>query len=391
MRPLKVMLVALEPSGDALGAGLAAALKAKLGVDGVALLGIGGARMVAEGIASPFDIGELSLVGVVEVVGAIPRALRRIEDIVRLAAAEKPDIAVLIDSWVFNHFVAGGLRRRAPRTAIVKYVAPQVWATRPWRAGALARRADHLMTLFGFEPPYFTAKGLPTTCVGSPALLDYGGAADLPAFRQRIGAGPDDAILLVLPGSRPSEIEHVMPSFEDAAMRLADARPGLHLIVPTTPTVAEQVKARVAGWRHRATVIETEADKRAAMRAATVALTKSGTVTTELAVAGCPMVVGYRAQPLTAAIGLAMAQVKYLTLVNIAAGEAVAPEFIQDRCTAAALAAAVGALLDDPARRAAQVEAQNTALARLSAGVADPFGAAADVVIKVATDRGWRG
>jgi lipid-A-disaccharide synthase len=164
-------------------------------------------------------------------------------------------------------------------------------------------------------------------------------------------------------------------------------RPDLHLVVLAADTVADEVKVQTAGWRHRAHVVEGEALKLSAMRAATVALTKSGTVTTELAMAGCPMVVGYRVNPATAIIGRLLIRVKFLTLFNIAAGEAVAPELVQQHCTATELEAAAATLLDDPGRRQAQIAAQNAALAKLGVGAPDPFGAAADVVIRVLRER----
>jgi lipid-A-disaccharide synthase len=386
-RPLRVMLVAVEASADALGAGLARALKARLG-EGVEFVGVGGARMAAQGIASPYDIAELSLVGLFELVGVVPLALRLLEETVRLAETEKPDIAVLIDSWEFMWRVGRRLRIRTPDVALIKYVAPQVWATRPGRAKVLARIFDRLMTLFDFETRYFDAEGIPTTSVGNPALRRDVPGADPAGLRAAIGAGPDDPVLLVLPGSRRSEIKYVLPAFEDAALRLADANPALRLVVAAADTVAAEVKARVAGWPRRTFVVEGERDKLSAMRAATVALAKSGTVTTELAVAGCPMVVGYRGHPATALIARAIVRTRFLTLFNIAADREIAPELLQERCNGPELAAAVAALLADPARRQAQAEAQTAALAKLGAGVADPFAAAADVVIELARERG---
>src|ERR1700677_1511646 len=170
------MLVAVEASADVLGAGLVRALRARLG-NYVTFVGIGGARMAAEGVESPVDIAGLSLVGVFEIAGAVPRALRDIETTVRLAEAEAPDIAVLIDSWEFTWRIARRLRLRTPKVAIVKYVAPQVWATRPGRARVLARLADRLLTLLDFEAPYFERAGLATTFVGNPTLSrDVSGA-----------------------------------------------------------------------------------------------------------------------------------------------------------------------------------------------------------------------
>lgn len=381
--PLKVMLVAVEASADALGAGLAEALKRRLG-EAVTFVGVGGARMAGEGIASPVDIAGLSLVGLFEIAAAAPRALRDIETTVRLAESEKPDVVVLIDSWVFSWHVAARLKRRAPGLKIIKYVAPQVWATRPWRARSLARLADHVMTLFAFEPRYFEAEGLAATFVGNPILSRDVSGANGGRLRAAIAAGPDEPVLLILPGSRPSEIERIMPAFEDAAQRLKQARPQLHLMVAAADTVAAQVKARVAGWPHRAHLVEGEAARLDAMRAATVALAKSGTVTTELAIAGCPMVVGYRGHPLTALVARAVIQVRYLTLINIAAGAEIAPEFLQGRCNGPQLAAAVGALLDNPVRRASQAAAQTAALAGLGVGDGDPYAAAAEVVVTVA-------
>jgi lipid-A-disaccharide synthase len=384
------MLVAVEASADTLGAGLARALKTKLG-EAVEFVGVGGAKMAAEGISSPNDIADLSLVGLFELVGAVPLALRRLEETVRLAEAEQPDIAVLIDSWEFMWRVGRRLRLRTPKTALIKYVAPQVWATRPGRAKVVARIFDHLMTLFDFETRYFEAAGIPTTSVGNPALhRDFSGA-DPARLRAAIGAGPDDPILLVLPGSRRSEIKRVLPAFEDAVLRLADANPNLRLVVSAADTVAAEVKSRVAGWRRRAHVVEGERDKLDAMRAATVALAKSGTVTTELAVAGCPMVVGYRGHPATALVARAIIRTRFFTLFNIAADQEVAPEFLQGRCNGPELAAAVSALFANPARRAAQAEAQTAALARLGLGRGDPFGAAAAVLIDLARERGLLG
>jgi lipid-A-disaccharide synthase len=384
-RPLKVMLVAVEASADTLGAGLARALKLRLG-DGVEFVGVGGARMAAEGIASPFDIGDLSLVGLFEIAGAVPLALRRIEETVRLAEQTQPDIAVLIDSWEFTWRVGRRLSLRTPNVGRIKFVAPQVWATRPGRAQTTAYYFDRLMTLFDFERRYFEAEGLAATCVGNPALRRF--QADPERLRAAIGAAPDEPILLVLPGSRPGEIKRVLPALEDAAMRLKAGRPRLHLVVGAADTVAAQVKARVAEWRHPAHVVEGEQNKLDAMRAATLALACSGTVTTELAVAGCAMVVAYRGHPATAVVARMVLRTRFFTLFNIAADRAIAPEFLQEHCNGREIAAAAAALLDDPSRRADQVAAQTAALAKLGLSDDDPFERAAEVVLTLARERG---
>ncbi|WP_374470574.1 lipid-A-disaccharide synthase [Phenylobacterium sp.] len=385
-RPLTVMLVAAEASGDDRGAGLARALRRRLG-DGVRFVGVGGRNMAAEGVQSPFDITELSIFGLLEGLLAWRRVVRRAQETAAIAARETPDVAVLIDSWGFTLRVAHRLRKAEPNLPLVKYVAPQVWASRPGRARTLARAVDHLLSIHVFDAPYFEAEGLPVTFVGNSALhMDFSGS-DPDRLRRQIGAGPEDPILLVLPGSRPSEIERVLPPFEDAVHRLKAERPGLHVVVPAAPTVAEMVKARVAGWPHRAHVLEGEGAKLDAMKAATVALACSGTVTTELALAGAPMVVGYKLGPVTYAILKRLIRTRWVTLFNIAAQDFVAPELIQDECDGPRLAAEVARRLDDPELRRLQVARQFQALDQMGRGGPDPSEAAAEAVLQIVRQR----
>ena len=384
--PLTVMLVAAEASGDDRGAGLARALKRRLG-DGVRFVGVGGERMAAEGVQSPFDIADISILGLLEGLLAYPRIVRRADETAALAAREKPDVAVLIDSWGFTLRVAQRLRRHDPNLPLIKYVGPQVWATRPARATVLAGAVDHLLSIHAFDAPYFEAEGLPVTFVGNSALnLDFS-KADPNRLRAQIGAGTTDPILLVLPGSRPGEIARVLPSFEDAVRRLKAQYPGLHVVVPAAPTVADMVKARVAGWSFRAHVIEGDKGKLDAMKAATVALACSGTVTTELALAGVAIVVGYRIGAVTYALLKGLIRTKYITLFNIAAQAFVAPELVQAECAGPKLAEQVALRLDDAELRSRQVLAQYAALDLMGRGGPDPSEAAADAVLKVLADR----
>jgi lipid-A-disaccharide synthase len=385
-RPLTVMLVAAEASGDDRGAGLAKALKRRLG-DGVRFVGVGGRQMAAEGVESPFDISEISILGLFDGVLAYPRVRRRLNDAAALAAREKPDVAVLIDSWGFTIRLAHLLRKADPELLLIKYVGPQIWATRPERAKSLARAVDHLLTIHAFDAPMFEAAGLPVTFVGNAALsLDFS-AADGSRLRADIAAGPDDPVLLVLPGSRPSEIERVLPAFEDTIKILKEQRPGLHVVVAAASTVSDVVRARVAGWPHRAHVVEGDAAKLDAMKAATVALACSGTVTTEVALAGVPVVVAYRLGPVTYAVLKRLIRTRFITLFNIAAQAFVAPELVQDDCNGPALAREVAMRLDDPALRRSQVEAQSAALEKMGRGGPDPSEAAADAVLEVLAAR----
>jgi lipid-A-disaccharide synthase len=386
-RPLTIMLVAAEASGDDRGAGLIRALKARLG-KGVRFVGVGGEQMAAEGVESPFDIADISILGLFEGLAAYPRIVRRADETAALAVREKPDVAVLIDSWGFTLRVAQRLRRQAPGLPLIKYVGPQVWATRPGRARTLAATVDHLLSIHAFDAPYFEAAGLPVTFVGNSALTVDFSRAKPARLRKQIGAAASDPILIVLPGSRPGEIARMLPPFEEAVRRLKETHRNLHVVVPAAPPVAEMVKARVAGWSHRAHVIEGDEGKLDAMKAATVALACSGTVTTELALAGVPMVVGYRLGPVTAWIVLRfLLRTKWVTLFNIAAEEFIAPELIQDKCTGEALARELVLRLDDKTLRDRQAVAQYAALDKMGRGGRDPSEAAAEAVLKIVADR----
>lgn len=384
--PLRIMLVAAEASGDVLGARLARALRARLGVR-LQLSGVGGPRMAEEGVQSPFDIAQLSVLGLFEGLKAY-RAVVRLADLTAaLAEGERPHAAILVDSWGFTLRVAQRIRRRSPSTLLIKYVGPQVWATRPGRARVLAGAVDHLLSIHRFDAPHYDAVGLATTFVGNPALARSFDGADPSRFRETIGAGPDDLLLLVAPGSRPAEIARVLPPFGHAVRLLKADRPAVRVVVPVAETVAGQVKAAVADWPAPTHVVEAEAEKTDAMAAADLALACSGTVTTELALAGVPMVVGYKLGRLTYAVLKRILRTPYATLFNIAAEREVAPELIQADCTGPKLAAELGRRLDDPALRALQRAEQFEALDRMGRGGPDPSEAAADAVLRLLQER----
>ncbi len=384
-RPLKIMLVAAEASGDALGAGLARALKDRLGA-AVTFVGVGGLKMEAEGVKSPFDIDELSIVGFVEGLRAYGGVKRRVAETAALAAREAPDAVVLIDSWGFTIRVAQAIRAASPKTPLIKYVGPQVWASRPGRAKVLAGAVDHLLALYGFDAPWFEREGLATTVVGSAALHVDMAAADGPAFRARRGIAPDAPLLLVLPGSRPGEIARMTPVYEATVNRLRAEIAGLEVAVIAAGTVTADVTARVAAWPFRAHLVD-ETEKYDAMVAADAALATSGTVSTELALAGAPMVIAYRMDGLSWALIKRIATTKYVTLFNVAADEAIAPECLQGDATPDKLAAAVNALLTDREAAADQARRQTAALDLMGRGGPDPSQLAADAVLRVIVEK----
>lgn len=380
-RPLKVMLVAAEASGDALGAGLAQALRARLG-DDVAFVGVGGPRMAAEGVVSPFDIAELSILGWIEGLRAYGKVKRRVAEAAALAERERPDAVVLIDSWGFTIRVAQAIRAARPDVPLIKYVGPQVWASRPGRARTLAGAVDHLLALYGFDAPWFEREGLATTVVGASALHIDMAHADGAAFRARRGIAADAKLLLVLPGSRPSEIARMTPVYEETVRKLKAIDPALEIAVIAAGTVAGDVAGRIATWPFRVHLVD-EAEKYDAMRAADVALATSGTVSTELALAGAPMVIAYKIDGLSYQLMKRMVTAKYITLFNVAADDQIAPEYIQHEATPALLASAVGRLLSDPEMAEAQARRQTAALDLMGRGGPDPSELAADAVLRV--------
>lgn len=377
---MKIMLVAAEASGDALGAGLAKALKNRR--PDVVFVGVGGPRMAEQGIDSPFDIAELSILGWLEGLRAYGRVKARVADTVALAQRERPDAVVLIDSWGFTIRVAKAIREVLPDVKLIKYVGPQVWASRPGRAKTLAGAVDHLLALYSFDAPWFVKEGLPTTVVGSQALHIDMSSADPAQFRARRNLTMEQPLLLILPGSRPSEIRLMTPVYEKAAARLAIERPDLAVAVVAAGTVARDVAERVERWPFRAHLVN-EPDKYAAMKAATVAMATSGTVSTELALAGVPMVIGYRFAPVSYAIMKPFFTGKYATLFNHAADAEIARELIQSDAAPDRFVEEVGRLLDDPQARADQSGRQTAALDLMGREGRDPSDIAAEAVLAV--------
>jgi len=365
--PLRhVMLVAGEASGDQLGARLMAALAdqaAELGQPPPRFTGIGGPEMEAGGLRSLFPMRELSIMGLLEVLPRLPQLRRLLLGTVETALREKPDLLVTIDAPAFNLRLARRLRG-AP-FPIVQYVAPQVWAWRQGRAEEVAESFDHLLALLPFEAAFFERWGLPTTFVGHSVLESGAASGDGPGFRARNGIAPDETLMAVLPGSRRSELSRLAAPFGAATGLLARDLPGLRLVLPTVPHLAEEVRARIADWPVAPIVVTDVADKWDAFAAADIALAASGSVSLELAMSATPMVIAYRVNPLTAMIARRLIRVPHACMVNIIAERPVVPELLQQECRPERLAAAVKALLRDPEARTAQQQATELVRQRL--------------------------
>lgn len=381
-RPL-VFVVAGEPSGDQLGARLMAALKRETG-GRIRFAGLGGELMADEGLVSLFPISELAIMGIIEVVPRVLHVYRRVRETVAAAAAESPAVLVTIDSPSFTLEVSKRLRQqRFPR---VHYVAPTVWAWKPWRARRMARYLDRLLVLLPFEPPYFERYGLPTTFVGHPAVEARLEPTDTGAFRARHAIPCDAPLLCLLPGSRRSEVSQLLPIFGETLAILKGRFPDLCAVVPTLATVSQAVGTAARAWPIPAVVLEDPREKFKAFAAADAALAASGTVAVELAVAGLPTVITYRISRASAWLlrrVLLNRRLRYVSLINLVAGREVQPELLQERCRPDMLAPAVERLLGDPAARDAQRDACREAVQRLHSDSESPSERAARAVLEL--------
>ena len=373
-------MVAGEPSGDLLGGRLMGELK-RQSHGPLSFVGVGGERMIGEGLESLFDMRELSVMGYLEVIPRILGLLARIRETAAAARRLRPDAVITIDSPEFTLRLAARLKGLG--APLIHYVAPQVWAHRPGRAAKIAQYLDHILALLPFEPPLFEAHGLPCTYVGHAIVEGGAEDGDGPDFRRRHAIPAEATVIAVLPGSRHGEVARHLPIFGAALATLAAARPGLRAVVPTVAAVADEVARGTAGWPLETLVVTGADEKYHAFAASQAALAASGTVALELAIAGLPMVIAYKANAVTAWAMRRVLLVPYACLVNLILDRPVVPEFIQQRCRPELLAEAVAGLLDDPEARAAQIGDARRAVEILGLGGASPSARAAEVVLGI--------
>jgi lipid-A-disaccharide synthase len=374
-----VFLIATEESGDRLGAGLMKVLRQRLG-DAVLFEGVGGLAMASEGLTSLFPIEELSIVGFAAVVRRLPRIMRLIRQTVDAVMQASPEIVVIIDSPDFTHRVARRVRSRDPAMPVIDYVSPTVWAWRPGRARAMVSYIDHVMALLPFEPEaYRRLRGPPCTYVGHPLIDQL--ASLRPSAEERARREAENPVLLVLPGSRRSEVRHHMAVFGEALGRLSAEGVAFEPVLPTTPQLEGMIRQNVKDWQVRPRIAVGDAEKRAAFRSARAALAKSGTVTLELALAGVPMAAAYRVGAVEAFILRRAIKVQSVILANLVIGKEVVPEFLQENCTAEALTRTLRDVLTDTPLRRRQLEAFATLDSIMSTGGVPPSLRAAEIVL----------
>lgn len=381
-----VFLVAGEESGDRLGATLISAIRK--GTQGKAHFScVGGAHMASEGVPSLFPLGDLAIMGFATIPVKLPKILRRIRETADAVVAAGPDVLVIIDSPEFTHRVARRVRERAPRIPIVDYVCPSVWAWRPGRARAMRSYVDHVLALLPFEPNAMNELGgPPCTFVGHP--LSERLAELRPNELEARLRHADPPLVLVLPGSRTGEIRRMAPVFGSAIGRVVEQYGAIEAVVPAVPRLADVVRAAVASWPVPGRVVLDQSEKYEAFRTARAALTKSGTSTLELALAGVPMVAAYKVPLIEEAAARMLIQVPSVILANLVLGENVVPEFLQRKCTAEALASALTPLLRETPERRRQIEAFGRLDKTMEVGQAMPSAKAASVVLECTTKTG---
>lgn len=387
-REPRFFLVAGEPSGDVLGGRLMDAISAR--APGSGFSGVGGATMTARGLESLFPMTDIAVMGIGPVLRRLPLILRRIRETAEAAIAARPDVLVLIDSPDFCHRVAARVKKARPEQKIVLYVSPTVWAWRPGRARKIAHFTDRLLALLPFEPAAHAVLGGPaTTYVGHP-FLDRVAEVRSPSGRALPAPGARPLKVLVLPGSRHSEVSRLTDVFGETLAAVAARIGPLEAVIPAVDHVRAEIEERVKSWSVPVTLDSGEAAKFSAFREADAALAASGTVMLELALAHLPAVGAYRFD----AIGRFIAsriqipepvrpivKVRSALLPNLILGEKLVPEFIDVDCTVAALTDALAAILVEGEARSRQLAGFDRLEEVMRAGLDGGTGVAAEAVL----------
>lgn len=380
-----VYFVAVEASGDLLASEVIQELRSQQA--DIVVNGVGARAMEAAGVHSSIDLSPLSVLGLVEGLMVYRDVIRLADEVTEDILATNPDAVVLVDAWGFMLRVAQRVRKARPDIKLIKLVGPQVWATRPGRAKTLSGLIDHLLCIHEMEVAYYKPYDLPTTVIGNPALsrVINGNGSRL---RDGLSIPHEAEIILVLPGSRPSEVKRVAPDLIEAARRLKAEKPDREIVVAPAESIHVAFLAAFPDIKEWAHVVDTPQQAHDAMAAANLALACSGTVTTELATQNTPMLVAYRTGWLTWAVAKGfLYQKTHITLLNITNGDReIVPEFVQQRLTAENVADAAENLLSNPLKLAAQLAAQTEALHTMVREGASAAKISADAILNELSD-----
>jgi lipid-A-disaccharide synthase len=377
-----VMISCGEPSGDLYAGALVRELH-RLS-PGISVHGFGGDRLRDAGASLVGDYRGLTVTGLVEALRVLPRSYAMYRRLVRAARAIRPDVLVVIDYPDFNFRLAASVR--ALGVPVVYYIPPQLWAWRSGRMRTLKQLADRILVIFPFEPEIYERAGARATFVGHP-LVDLAKATEpREAFLRSIGLEPARPVIGLLPGSRPNELAQILPRLVDAARLMAGAAPAVQFLLARAPHLPESVFAPLAGSALPVKVVADRADD--VLAACDVVVTASGTATVQTAIHEKPMVVVYRVEPLTYALGRRLVHVDTFGMVNLVAGRRIAPELIQEAFTADAVAREALRLLAPGDARDRTIEALREVRARLGGEGASRR--AAEAVLDVVAARGHR-
>ncbi|MBQ3817756.1 MAG: lipid-A-disaccharide synthase [Acetobacter sp.] len=358
-----IWILAGEASGDLLGARLMEALRCY--IPHVRFAGVGGTHMEAQGLVSLFPLQDLAVMGLLEVLPRVWLLSRRLTMAVEDIQTSQPDVVVTIDSPGF----ALRLLRKIQKMGIprVHYVAPQVWAWRQKRVKQFAHLWEMLLCLLPFEEDFFRHHGLKTCFVGHPVLQSGADKGNSQRFRRRYGVGEKAPVVILMPGSRRSESARLLPVFKQMLPLLQAKIPDIVPVLPVSAALFSSLEQAIKTWSVRPILITDHQEKYDAFAAAQVALTKSGTSTLELALAGVPMVVTYRVHPITAFLARRLICVPYVAMINVLAGAPIVPELLQENCRPDKLAQALETLLSQPQAAQHQKETFNNVLPTLKA------------------------
>ena len=370
---MRILISAGEASGDLYASRVVEAIRARH--PEVEFFGCAGPRMQAAGVRAIVDTRSLAVVGLVEVVAHIPRIWGEFRKLVRAAATDRPDLAVLTDSPDFHLRLAKKLKRQG--IPVVYLIAPQAWAWREGRVKTMRRTIQRLLCIFPFEQEFFQSRGVPTTYIGHPLARIVRPSMTSSEFRGKFNL-PDRPIVTLLPGSRHGEVERHMPILLDAVRHIGT---GYTYVLALPPGFGLE---RSTFWeRIRGSSIQVmEGSTWDALAHAEVALAASGTVTIEAALLGVPMVTFYRVNALSWILGRRLVRAPFLSMVNLVAGRRIVPELIQDQMTAQRIADEAVHLLENPEARNA-MRADLAEVARKLASDRDPMELAAEWIEKV--------
>ena len=344
---LRLFVVAGEHSGDQLGGPLLAALH-DMSDRPLALFGVGGEAMAAQGCKSLFPLSEVAVMGPLAILRRLPQLIKRVHETVDAAVAMRPHALIILDSPEFTHAVAKRVRRQLPNLPVIDYVSPSVWAWRPGRARKMRSYVDHVLAILPFEPDVHRRLGGPDcTYVGHPLIerIDWIRSRDTQTFREKLRLNADRPLLVVLPGSRATEVNRLTRAFGETVTRIVEQRGPVDVVLPAASGVEPLIESYLPHWTVKPHIVRGEEDKFSAFRAADVALAASGTVTLELALAQTPMVVSYRTEAIVAMF-MWMLKAHSIVLPNLVLGENVFPEYVQGACNAETLSNAMLPLLD---------------------------------------------